>query len=322
VTTIAPNFSTRPATTPAAVPSTVSPTRGCDVLADLRGRTDRSGAPAVVPTLAWVVATAGIVPAVRWPLRFKQAAEADGRALRCLADWAAPRVPADEARDLQRLAARVQFAPALFTLGLAGAVVAALAVAFGLMHAGGSLSRFDRLMGLTFGFFLPKFRHVSAGHTDLVLSYAAWSGGLLVAYASHLIQVHLYAASARRFLDALNRVLLEEGGSPVYLRPIGWGFSPLWVATAAVLTAFGAIWGVALAVAGATDRRYRRKASPALRAALAEQVRTVVLTRPAHDARGPAVEPAPPVVQCVTPGCGRMIGPAARFCPRCGRRQG
>lgn len=323
MTTLAHNSAIRPTYAPVALPTVAGPRRGCEVLDDLRARPTGSTPPGVVSAVVWAAATVGIAPGVLWPVRFKQAADAEGKTLRCLADWAGSRVSPAEARELKQFAGRVRFAPILFTLGLAGALVAALAVAWGLTHTGGPQAPFSRLMGLTFGFFWPKFHHVTAGRDAWAVAYAVWTAGLLTAYVSHLVQVHLYAHRVRQYLDALNRVLVDQGAPPAYLRTIGWGFAPLWVIAAVVMLAFGGIWAIPLAVAGATDRRYRRKASPKLRANLAERVRTLLLHEPTYAADAPAAiaTQRAAVSLCQMPGCGRPMRSGTKFCPRCGSRR-
>jgi hypothetical protein len=294
--------------------------RACDVLAELKRPLHNTPAPAVLPALLMAALTFGIAPALLWPLRFWRSVRHERRSFLLFAEWARSHTSPEEGRCLTASAGRVGFVPRLFTLGLAGVVAAAGGAAWAFTHSGRGPGVFHRLVGTTYGFEWPRYADArGAGH---LTPFLLWTIGLTVAYAAHLVQVQLHARSVRRFLDDCNRFLIEEGSSPVYMVPIGLGFSPLWVVAAVMFSAFSATWGVALAVAGATDRRYRRRASAEVRTSLARGVREIVLLHLGHDSsRVAALASDRTAVRCATPGCNVPLVPGAKFCTRCGRRR-
>jgi hypothetical protein len=181
--------------------------------------------------------------------------------------------------------------------------------------------------------FLPAadglFEFNSADPTVLLRQsvFIAWSGLLTIAYLCHWLQVQLHARDVRCLLDEFNTVALHDGLSPVFLQPIGTGIRPLWAIGAVLLILNSAPWGVAMMLAGAVQRRYTRRAEPAVSGLLACRVRDltairrqVALTAPAATAATAA--PALPKVRlrCATDGCRMPLPTGAVFCPRCGSR--
>ena len=125
-------------------------------------------------------------------------------------------------------------------------------------------------------------------------------------------------------LEEFNTVALHDGLSPVFLQPIGTGIRPLWAIGAVLLILNSAPWGVAMMLAGAVQRRYTRRAEPALSGALACRVRDLAAIRHRAPllAAAPTPAPAPPKVRlrCATDGCRMPLPAGAVFCPRCGSR--
>jgi hypothetical protein len=302
---------------------------------DLRATIPDAPQVGLIWTLFTACFTFGLYPAVIWPLRFRNVIDAERRRLGRLARWVESRTGHPDAPRLTLAADAIRFRPLPYLVGF-GSCAAAVGLFFAL---GGRLSPtvlveylypshpamlshgdWDRLL-LQRGVNAPVWALRNA-------IFTIWVIALSTAFLTHWLQVRAHARSVRRFLDAFNKVAIEEGLSPVFLAPVGWGLGPTSVFWALVMTAMNAPWGVALMLAGAVQRRYAGRAGPEMRKALATRVGEMNLLPRATVGAGrfaerPVRSVAAPVdrrTRCATEGCRLPLPAGARFCPRCGRR--
>lgn len=281
--------------------------------------------PKAIVSAFWAVISLGVVPVVVWGRRFGAIIAQDRQVMAKIAGWAgAVRGESQVGKPLRVSVGRLRDRQGWYLGGLALSLVAAGAVVWAAAAFDMPGRGWKALLGTTFGFQWPRFHHARLTPIGVGV-FAAWTSGLGLAYCFHLTRVSLHAAAVRRFLDEFNRtVAIEEGLPPVLMPPIGFGFSPVWALLAVLLASASGWWAVPLAIAGATDRRYRRRAMPRVRADLLDRVKHVSLAHPSYAGPGrllPATA-ASGRVPCETPGCGAVLSADARFCGRCGARRG
>jgi hypothetical protein len=297
--------------------------RACDALSELRPGALSPPAPRPLLALFLGLLTFGAGPAILWAYRFAAAARRDQAVLQRVTQWAQGRVRDPAAgRALSAAVKRVRPRVLLAVLTSLCAVAGLVVVLSITLHAPAVVGPLWQLLGSTYGFQWPRF---STGPLMSIRAeaFAYWTASLFFAYLLHLLHVHLHARDVQHYLNEFNRlVAVEEGFPPVLLEPIGWGFSPFWGSAAAVMVLLSVWWGIPLAIAGATDSRYRRKAACRMRVDLADRVRMLVHLRPAYHHSEPVTATVEPVVYCATPGCDLPLHPEAKFCPRCGARRG
>ncbi|HEX8911226.1 MAG TPA: zinc ribbon domain-containing protein [Humisphaera sp.] len=313
MTTAPVNF--RPAATVLAPPGRV--VQACEVIASLAADDRRSPpTPGALTGFLLSILTLGVWPAVVWPMRLREVAARQWHQAALVSAWLKPRVAKPDAERLEAAAAGVRPGIALGVLGWAGVAISLAAVVRGVAVRPAEQSVGEWLRGMTFVI-------GPASSAAQVVAFVGGAGGMVVAYVAHVVSVQLHARAVRRFLDAFNHVaVLTEALPPVYLEPIGWGFSFPWMLAAVGLVVLRQPWGVPLAIAGATDRRFRRSAWCKARQELAERVKAIVMHHPPAGRGGTPMEPEPDEVvsHCPRGGCGVPIVAKARFCPRCGTR--
>ncbi|QOV90223.1 hypothetical protein [Humisphaera borealis] len=306
----------RPETPVRIVPSSaaaVRPVRASIALAALDSVRSVASKPNFLTSVVLAIFSLGVAPALRWSARFRRSADANRRALLELARWGESRTKETEERRLLAAAYRVRFYPSLLTVAMVGIVAAVGAVAWGITQVTPGHDLGSWFIGLTYGALWPRYISVSA-ETSFVV-FGVWSLGLTVAYSAHLLQVHLYAWSLRRFLDEFNKLAIAEGYAPVLLEPIGFGLSP-WLLSCAALAMLSGFWAIPFAFAGATDCRLRSRAFGRVNKALAARVRDIIFSKPTFHRPGEGRTPA--TSRCVTDGCATPLARSARYCPRCG----
>jgi len=266
----------------------------------------------VVTTFVLGVASFGVLPLLRWTQHFHKFVRLERQQLWHLAEWLRLQTGRPEAAALQDVAQRVRWRPELGISAVA-ASAAVLVTLVVMLWRDPAIAR--ALVDATAGRGSPgDFARLGTGP---MLVIAVWVVGLTVAYGLHWLEVRQHAASVRRFVDGLNQLLAEEQLEPVAVPPVGIGAYPVWLAAGAAGVLCGAAWAAPAALAGALHRRYINVWSPAVRFAMAERVRTMLL------ARRPSIRVprwGDDVEACPQVRCGAMVPSGAGFCPRCGTR--
>jgi hypothetical protein len=137
--------------------------------------------------------------------------------------------------------------------------------------------------------------------------YAAWMTSLFIGYLVHWYAVRSHAVTVQSLVSWTNRVAREHNLSRVHSEATRIGLGPVWILMGIAFCTQHAWWIIPLVFAGAMQRRYITRSSPALRMALANQARD-----------GFAIGQYPGDHFCRSQRCGARIPAQARFCPRCG----
>ena len=290
-----------------------------DVLRSLKDRANEPTAPSALAGLFLAVISLGLVPAILWPMRFKRVAEKEQEIFRLLARWARTRGNEREANRLKDSADSIRVTPALFAVALVLVLATAMMLLTALLlvpipHTDWPLTAVTNMTYRVFATASDDPRSYDAQKWVFMM----WSSFITVVYFAHLLQVHLYARQVRQFLDRFNALVIHEGFAPVYLKPIGWGASPVWLGAALAMLLIGAVWGVPMAIAGATDRRYRRHASCLMKVELVARIKNMALSNPERERVGNSNGGT---YRCPTPGCHHESPKKAKFCPHCGNRR-
>jgi hypothetical protein len=299
-------------TAAAAVPNLGADTLGGAVLRTLTRSGTYGFSSGVLKSMFVGALTLGFLPVVEWTRQFRAFARFERQQLWHLAEWLRLQTGRPEAAALQDVAQRVRWRPELGISAVA-ASAAVLVTLVVMLWRDPAIAR--ALVDATAGRGSPgDFARLGTGP---MLVIAVWVVGLTVAYGLHWLEVRQHAASVRRFVDGLNQLLAEEQLEPVAVPPVGIGAYPVWLAAGAAGVLCGAAWAAPAALAGALHRRYINVWSPAVRFAMAERVRTMLL------ARRPSIRVprwGDDVEACPQVRCGAMVPSGAGFCPRCGTR--
>jgi hypothetical protein len=300
---------------PAAPPDVVVPpadvaSLSATVLRTLTRECQAGYSTGAVRTLLLAVVSLGFLPVVTWTRRFRAFARFERQQLWHLAEWLRLHTGRPEAAALTGLAERARWQRAI---GIAAFVVAAATFATVALTLWREPAAIDALVTAIRVDRSPArlARHGAAPLVALI----AWNAGLSIVYALHWLQVRLHAVAVRRFVDGLNVVLAAERVEPVVAPPSGAGVHPAWLAVGAAGVVCGAVWALPMALAGGLQRRYINVWCPAIRAAVADRVRTML------QGQRPAVALPPwggEALVCQELRCGAEIPAEARFCPRCG----
>ncbi len=256
-------------------------------------------------TLIQTLLSFGMLPLVLWPMRWAEFTEGERHDLIDLAGWWRRRVDADDAAKLDKIVKRLHPRPILMVLPW-------LAVSFNVVFMIGLMAMGDdiaRLFDLTFDhrhrvFGFPGLSPLADMESHL---YTAWVITLGVAYACQWFAVRSHVATVGRLVQWTNRLARENRFVQVKAEVLQAGMNPLWILMAVGLSIDKAWWAIPMVLAGAAQRAYTRKSSPAVRIALASQARN-----------GFAVGQSRRERFCPTGHCGARLPSPARFCPRCG----
>lgn len=311
----------------------VAPPAACDVpasVASARREPGRliPGSPGagVVGTFLIGVLTFGLFPIIAWALRWSGYVAAERRHYHGVAEWLRQHSRHPSVGRFAERVAALRGRPVLSVLAVACSVLTITLFVAAFVPLGP-----DAPIEATYRF-LPRTDRLfdfNSGNPTVMLRqsvFLAWSGLLAIAYFCHWLQVQLHARDVRRMLDEFNTVALHDGLSPVFLQPIGLGVRPLWAIGAVLLILNSAPWGVAMMLAGAVQRRYTRRAEPALSGAMACRIRDLAAIRRQAPSPAPASSSGPTTVvpkvrlRCTTDGCRMPLPAGAVFCPRCGSR--
>ena len=286
------------------------PPRASQILAAINTRPSSLPSPNVITGVLLALGTFGVAPALLWPRRMRQAVLAERNVAEQVARWCGRHAADREAAELARQADQIQYPAVWLVAAWIGAGVAVIGLLQGLVQVAPGASGLAWLLGMSWRF------DTDGVHAQQV-GFGLWAGGLCLAQAAHLLGVVSVHRRLHCFADQFNVLALRECLAPV--RPGPLKLTLPWVAAGVFLLALHAPWSLFFALAGSMDRRYRRRVAPALRLALADRVRGIVLNNP----------PAPRAVvaddgqsnQCYTPGCGGQLRGGAKFCPRCGAKR-
>ena len=273
--------------------------------------------PGALISLLVALPTFGLLPAPLWPFTFDRLAAAERRQLRTLAAWV--RANSDVPDD-GRLVRAIGNGRGAGTLKFLGAFFLVWGASMALVFASTTTpaSELDNIFNATYHY--RPF--ANAGGTGRHYAFVLWNVCLAGAYLCHWARVNLHASHVRCFLDEFNRHAIHVTLSPVFLRPVAFGFRPAWAIGAIVLLCLGAPWGVFMMLAGATQWRYAQRAGPEVRAALVDRMREMLLIRRPGIALPSDAELRAAITRprCQTVGCRRPLLPGTAFCPRCGVR--
>jgi hypothetical protein len=251
----------------------------------------------------------GLLPLILWPARWAEFVDSERKDLLELTAWWRRRVSSRDADRLDTISRRLKPRPILLVIPwlVAGFNTVLLTTLFAQGDA------LDRLWNLT-------FEHVGRAHVlrfillhwqpPLRLEsqlYPAWIVTLCVGYGLQWHAVRSHAHAVRRLVKWTNRVARENRFTQVSTDAARVGPHWLWVLLAIALCAHHAWWGIPMALAGAMQQQYTRRASPMLRVALANQARDAFAIVDPTGGRF-----------CAAGHCGARLPAPARFCPRCG----
>lgn len=273
----------------------------------------------VVKSFILAVASFGVLPLVAWTRSFRAYAIAEQQQYLHLAQWLRSRSDHPLARRLEEDAGELRTRTWLSVLATCAVCIAGVEIFFWI--DGTHRMWWDTLLAGTYGYDEALRRHGSAFYRRLPYSkqiFTTWSIGLGAAYVLHWLQVQLYAADVRRFIDRFSEIAQGEGVNRVRAESLGIGLRPLWLLAGAVLFTWNAPWGVVAMLAGAAQKRYITWTSRNTRADVAHRLRAILMRhRPSSEF------PLPVYLRdrCVEPKCRAEVMRGVNYCPRCGTRQ-
>ena len=263
------------------------------------------------------VLTFGLGPIITLPRRFREFVTMEQEQYWHLAEWLRLNSPHPDAarlcEDAETLRPRYEFQMLAW---LATAFVAVLFFTqLGRGH-GFNSSWFSQLLECTW-----LFQHEPIRYLPPLLArklYVVWSVGLGVGYLCYWQQIRSHEAAVSAFLARLNRITTTDGFPPVKLMTLNARIGkPVWVLGAVAFGLVGAWWGIAMMIAAAAHRAYVIRISVHTRAALAHQLRAMLLRR--H----PSMKVPLPIYlrhRCKNDLCRCQVPSHALYCPRCGRK--
>jgi len=263
-------------------------------------------------TLLWSTVTFGIGPLLVWPRGLRGLIATERSQFLHLAEWMRLRSGAPDTSQLVAAAERVKINPILSygPVWIASAVV----IAFGIIFSQVGFSVRDLIASTYhFGRGWPRIGPIAANEL-----FTIWSTGLLTAYTLHWFQLLAHASKVRNAVRAFNELAIPQGLPPVR-EPRGVGLRPIWLAAALVMMSANAMWAIPMMLAGGMQRRYAAVTGPALRGAVADRLRDMLMVR-----RPMMRVPSPIAVQrrCPNEQCRAEMPRIANFCPTCGKHVG
>jgi len=261
-----------------------------------------SGAAA---TLVQCLLSFGMLPLVLSPVRWAEFLDAERHDLFDLTAWWHQRIDAGESAGLEKIVGRFRPRPILMVLPWL-AVGFNFAFMITLLIMGDDLGRLwdltfkHRMYPANFGSGVPLLELES--HL-----YWAWAGTLAVGYLCHCYAIDSHARAVRALVNWTNRLGRQNRFIQVQNDVLKSGLNILWIAIGIGMVCNQAWWAIPMVVAGAFQRRYTVKSSPAMRVALAAQARSAFAV---VQSRGDRF--------CIAGHCGARLPAPAKFCPRCG----
>ena len=270
-------------------------------------------------TMVWGVLSFGLLPILVWRKRFRQYITLEQQQLWHLADWLRLNSKSPQAAILKDQAETMR--PHFDLQLLSSLCLGFLAIIFFTQLQGYHRFMWDAVLDCTYLYPMHRLHNAilfhRVGPTLAFKLYNTWILALSGAYVCHWLQVQLHARELRKFIARFNVIAVAEGLSPMPAIMPGWGLRPIWLVGAAILIATGSFWGLPMMLAGAAQRRMVRYASTGNRAAMAHQLRAMMLAR-----RPVETVPMPVYLRsvCENPACRAPVQSTARFCSRCGAR--
>lgn len=261
-------------------------------------------------TVVLTALTFGLAPLLMWPRLLRDLILEDRNRYLHLSDWMHT-VTGDRAAKLDAAADRIRPHPVLSYLP---AFVPLVVIAcFAIVFLGPGLPPAS-VVGATWGYSRNLARVPQT--TQL---FCFWTGGLMLGYVMHWVQVLLHQVRVRDAVNEFNHLVAAEGLAPVPVK-VNLGIRPMWLIAGMVGAAAGsAMWAVIAMISGAAQRRYAVVDLPATQSLVTHRVRQL-LSR-----RRPAFFHAKPVTmgrRCPNDLCQAPLEKIANFCPRCGRQVG
>jgi hypothetical protein len=151
---------------------------------------------------------------------------------------------------------------------------------------------------------------------SIKLAFILWNTLLCTAYFLHWIQIRSYVHDLSRFIEKFNRITSRDRLDPVNPPALSLGLRLGWIVTAIALVCVGALWGIPLALAGASQRAlHQPHRRPRPRADGGARPRHDGLPRPCAARRNGYRVHGP---RCDRDNCRARLPAGSRFCPRCG----
>lgn len=275
--------------------------------------TTRAASWSFLKTLIWSTSSFGIAPLIAWPLGMRRIISLERLHFINLAEWMRLRSGNPNSMRLSEAADRVR------SIGLLSYGPVVIASIVGLIVFGASaqsVKPFEQLKASTFHFGRSGAPPLGPAITNNL--FYVWTAGLTVAFIMHWLQLVIHAANVRHAVRAFNDLAAVEG-LPSVREPRGIGLRPIWLAAALIMMTANAVWAIPMMLAGGMQRRYVDATSPALRSAVADHLRSLLLIR-RPVMRVPTAVSMPR--RCPNERCRSTMARIANFCPRCGKHVG
>ncbi len=265
-----------------------------------------------IKTLLWSTLTFGIAPLMIWPNRLRSLIDDERQQFIHLAEWMRLRSGNPRAGQLVEAANRIR---SNFVLLYAPMFIGGFVLTLLIAYAWQTSFPIRQLLDSTFQFGRTVPQLGAAKTNDL---FTFWSVGLSIGFVLHWFQLLIHSANVRRTVRAFNSLAITEGLPPVR-EPRGVGLRPIWLAAALIMMTANAVWAIPMMLAGGMQRRYAAVIGPALRQAVADRLRDLLMVR------RPVMRVSMPISlprTCPNLTCRGPMSRIANFCPRCGTHVG
>jgi hypothetical protein len=249
--------------------------------------------------------TFGLWPLIRMGRQFREYVSFERQQFWHVAEWLRVRVGGNEAIALHGHVNRMR-TRGVIRMAITACVILLVMAVF--KQSNGNLD-LDRLTGATYRLHRPWFR---TGPTPI---WKTWTVLLALAYGLHAARVALHYRRVSRFVGSFNTLLGREGVAALAMPDMDVDAKAGWWWTAGILSWFGALWSIPMALAAGMHNRYIQGTSAHVRAEMLERVRAMLAQR------RPAVAVPNYVIhsrRCGNDRCRAALHAGAKFCARCG----
>jgi hypothetical protein len=295
------------------IPMTTSQPRGSRVVDFLDRLSHPKTAPARAsgPIFAAIraVVSLGILPLFFMPAYWNETVDRERLDFRDLIGWWRRRVAPADAAELDRISLRLRPKP-IFTV-LCWVIVGSNLALMGILLTQGD--NLQRLWELTFKHAQPSGQlEFADGQWRLALPmetllYRFWVISLSVGYFIQWYAARTHVVAVDSLVQWTNKLARENKYQRIKSDVLKIGLTPLWIVLGIALCVMHGWWAIPMVFAGAMQRRYALKSSPAIRIALASQARDAYAIVQSSGDRF-----------CSAEHCAARLPAPARFCPRCG----